>query len=405
MAATYRSSATSNLSGVCNKPTGTAQDDILVGFVIGTAAITAPSGWVTLNAGNFSSVFYWMGYKVAGGSEPASYTWTNAASFIGVEISAYSGGDITTPTNGTATFGNNGAAGPTYAIPSIITTVGNVVLVECSFIYYISGDGGGVDPPTGFTERSEHNPAAATYYLETADSLQASAGASGTKTVTANPTGATMFIFAGMVGLTPGVTAPVILAPTLTGTGSMNVPDLAVVIAGVPLLSGTGSWLNPTLLGAVTLMPPKLTGTGTLLAPSVGVPAVIAAPLLSGSGVLLLPSPAGDATIAPPLLSGSGGMQIPVITAEALLDAPTLSGVGVLLEPTLTAEAIINAAIMQGYGVLLPPKVAAALFWIPYRGKTITSPNSRVIIGRTQNGTLGVIGTTHPPQRGPKRNR
>lgn len=79
--ATVESASTN--SAVCNKPTNTAQDDIMFALVsqgsAGGYSNAVPSGWTSLgqnNSGNFNQLFY----KVAGGSEGASYTWGFAGS-------------------------------------------------------------------------------------------------------------------------------------------------------------------------------------------------------------------------------------------------------------------------------------------------------------------------------------
>lgn len=111
MAVAYRAHARADTGGsagtslTINKPTGTAEDDILVAFIYssdGTDAfgsVTVPSGWTavgSIEVGGGGNGGCWR--KVAGASEGSSYTWSNINSshLIGV-IGAYSGGDTTTP--------------------------------------------------------------------------------------------------------------------------------------------------------------------------------------------------------------------------------------------------------------------------------------------------------------------
>lgn len=107
----YRSATCGQASGTSsitlNKPTGTVSGDVLVAH-IGTSngpALTTPSGWTQIPnlAGIINAdqrlVSY---YKVAGGSEPASYTFTTGATDgIAGGIAAYTGVDTTAPIAGT----------------------------------------------------------------------------------------------------------------------------------------------------------------------------------------------------------------------------------------------------------------------------------------------------------------
>ena len=70
-AAHYDSSSSS--SGVCNKPTNTADNDIMFAFICvasGTAPNSVPSGWSLV--GNTGDYFL---YRKLASSEGASYTW------------------------------------------------------------------------------------------------------------------------------------------------------------------------------------------------------------------------------------------------------------------------------------------------------------------------------------------
>lgn len=77
-----------------NKPTGTQAGDILVAVVANAAFATsissAPSGWSSwvTNSGQF------IYYKVAGGSEPASYDWAWASGNTAGCIVTYRSGNV-----------------------------------------------------------------------------------------------------------------------------------------------------------------------------------------------------------------------------------------------------------------------------------------------------------------------
>ena len=87
----------SSASGLCNKPTGTAQNDLMLATVKhADAPNSVPSGWTEIGHGEDTSGSgsEWMTYwKLAGGSEPADYTWGfAAASRLGITIATFRDG-------------------------------------------------------------------------------------------------------------------------------------------------------------------------------------------------------------------------------------------------------------------------------------------------------------------------
>src|SRR5437773_2088251 len=75
---------------VCNKPTGTLQNDVIYAFMslpTGTApTVTAPSGSWTLRQGRLADGTFgaWYLYElICGASEPSTYTWTFSTSQTG----------------------------------------------------------------------------------------------------------------------------------------------------------------------------------------------------------------------------------------------------------------------------------------------------------------------------------
>jgi hypothetical protein len=102
MALAFRAASTT-INGTLTKPGGVVEGDImlLVGYDIGSGAMTAPSGWLALSTPRTSPTFslaglnYWQGfYKIAGASEPASYSVQSGTRWL---CSAYSGGNVLTP--------------------------------------------------------------------------------------------------------------------------------------------------------------------------------------------------------------------------------------------------------------------------------------------------------------------
>jgi hypothetical protein len=196
-APSFRASASaggaSSSSVAVNKPSGTAQDDVLVALVYvehATATITPPSGWTlvrdSLQTGpsgfDYRHVTYW---KRAGGSEPSSYQWScsvtayREAFIIAVQGCITSGSPVDVEA---ATVNANQNDAP--VAPSVTTTVADTLLV----CIHTTADGGNASWSPGSSGMTER---VASVSMAAYDVAQASAGATGTKTVScsggANP--------------------------------------------------------------------------------------------------------------------------------------------------------------------------------------------------------------------------
>lgn len=173
-----------------NKPTGTVQDNVMIAAIAvrpDTATITAPSGWTLVRKDtNASAIPDQLNTysKVAGASEPASYSWT-----IGVNTGAaggilsFSGVNTASPID---VSGGQQVIGTTTSIvaPSVNTTEVNTMLVTFHCVTSSGTAGSAWTPPTGMTEAVDISSESA----NTGESLginyvvQAAAGATGTKT-------------------------------------------------------------------------------------------------------------------------------------------------------------------------------------------------------------------------------
>lgn len=95
------------------KPTGTASGHCLIAVVGGSPS--TPSGWTLLGSvasGTSSLNTVAVYYKIAGGSEPSSYTFSlGSASLACAVVAAYSGVDTTTPVDTTSGHWNVTAVG------------------------------------------------------------------------------------------------------------------------------------------------------------------------------------------------------------------------------------------------------------------------------------------------------
>lgn len=183
--------ATANaISVTCTKPSGTVSGDVLVAFwgvraSKTQAQCTLPSGWsyAIFEGGQNPSLA--VAYKVAGGSEPADYTFTlNASTNQGVIIGRFSGVDTTTPSD-VAASSNTGTS--TTLTATGITTVTNGAMVLSSFVLNLTGDSYSISTPSGMTLIQESEVSIVNleaHYVE-----QATAGATGDKTSTLETSG------------------------------------------------------------------------------------------------------------------------------------------------------------------------------------------------------------------------
>ena len=186
-----------------NVPAGTVANDVMVASIAwrdSPIVIGPPAGWTfvreTVQSGGGGATNRLATYfKVAGVSEPASYSWTfsNGSSVGAVGgIASFSGVDISVPANivnaeGGAATGSSAS----HTAPSIDTTVAGTMLVG-SFEFGSSTSNW--TAPVGMTEvvdvASLPTPDDLGISLEMTYQAQAAAGATGARTATANTTGA-----------------------------------------------------------------------------------------------------------------------------------------------------------------------------------------------------------------------
>jgi hypothetical protein len=189
----YVSSSTTTYASRTNTtvtaPTGIQDGDlILLGILTGnnTEAVdpTPPAGFTLVASTDTSDTpgfnVEMRVYRKTAASESGNYTFTHAtASSQGFAL-VYRGVDASSPLDVTATANNGGAAAGTTTTATGVTTVtANTRLV---FIAQDWADtANNLTPPSGMTERFDVSP-----LIYAADALQASAGASGNKTMTNN---------------------------------------------------------------------------------------------------------------------------------------------------------------------------------------------------------------------------
>lgn len=167
-------------SSTINKPVATQQDDLMLAVMAlnDTTTITPPVGWTTLRSSTVtSSDKLGIFYKIAGSSEPSSYSFDFGSNEYRVgSIVTIRNVNSTTPINVNATS-TGSSASPTA--PSITTTVSNALIVAVSDITW----GVTYTPPSGYTERVDASISSAES-ISVATKLQSASGATGTAAFT-----------------------------------------------------------------------------------------------------------------------------------------------------------------------------------------------------------------------------
>jgi MSHA biogenesis protein MshQ len=186
------------------KPAGIAANDLLLAQVRDTqgtgVTIATPAGWTkinqTNNSSNFGQAIY---YKVATGSEPASYSWSaSPADKLGASILAFRGISTSTPIN---VFGGQATAGKQTSVtaPSVTTTVANTMLVA---LFGSDGGSPAITLPGSLTSAYNSSGSAALGVSGAAGyTVKAAAGATGTYSATLSQS---IEAVGHLVALTPG---------------------------------------------------------------------------------------------------------------------------------------------------------------------------------------------------------
>ena len=167
------------------KPAGVVANDVMIaaiGFRPASASLTVPDGWTlvrrTDNAVSGASNSLAVYRKVAGSSEPDSYVWNLSGDTYTVGgIQAFSGVDTSNPID--VEDGHTTPYGLSHATPSVTTTVANAMIVTAHTFETATT----WTPPSGMTEGFDTKFGGQS--IEGNYVLQATAGATGTKTATA----------------------------------------------------------------------------------------------------------------------------------------------------------------------------------------------------------------------------
>lgn len=263
MPVTFRSASQFNgeTTTVCvvNRPTGTVSGDLLIAIHgsdrDGTAAaMTAPAGWTLAGQSSQTNAgFVKVWWKIAGGSEPSTYTFPDStASDAALIVLCFQGGtfDAASPFAVAVTFGGSNTSSTSHVAPSV-AGVDDGELVTA----YFGGTGTNgtrtYSPPSGMTERGDVGGGWVVLAAYTLD--LAADGATGTKTATCSASVAS--VTASLV-IAPLVLAQDILpssTPTAEAVGEPTVTPGAAAVAP-PSLAGSDSVPSPVLsTGPVTV--------------------------------------------------------------------------------------------------------------------------------------------------------
>lgn len=180
-----------------SRPGSVAQGDVMLAWVsqrtddlpLGSNTKTVPSGWTQVLTRDDGSTFGTTLYrKVAGSSEPASYTWEfDKAGRAAGTIVAFRGVDTSNPVIASASQLNS--ANTSHTAPAVTTTVADSMLVA---LYAVPAGDTAITTPTGSPAWSSAPAAMSTGAnggISTAAAfvLQATAGSSGSKVSSGNP--------------------------------------------------------------------------------------------------------------------------------------------------------------------------------------------------------------------------
>ncbi|MGY0236738.1 PQQ-dependent sugar dehydrogenase [Longispora urticae] len=263
-AAASSGSATGRNSITIAKPTGTAPGDVMVASIVvndQVPTLATPAGWTLVREDSIAARLRQAVYtRVAGGTEPATYTWTLTSDFrrLAGGISSYTGVDQNQPVDVSAATVDT-TADTAIEAPSVTTTVPGTRLLHLAAV----NAEGGLTPPAGLTERYE---ASAPNPTETRDALagasdaaQPNAGATGVRTATASaagvhigalvalrpagsvpPTGGISFVASASSGSAAGRQSVTVARPAGTANGDVMVASVVVNADDAPLTAPPG---------------------------------------------------------------------------------------------------------------------------------------------------------------------
>jgi hypothetical protein len=322
VSATSAANAGGSSSETINKPGGVASGDVLVATITaaGTGAITPPSGWTVIKD-TTTTLRQTSYYRVAGSSEPSNWTWSLGSSRLASGgIAAYSGVNTNVPVDASAT--NSGTSG-NAGVPSVTTHfAGDLVVAAVGYTGTWAFNS--VTPGASTTER--YDVANAGTESEGADFIQATAGATPTKTATPATSGAWI---AEAIALDPSTTAMLALSTAASPSFSASLPagdqtpTYTLPLTVLDTRTGSAAGWNLTITSTEFS-----TGSGHTLATTASHAQSVASVCLGGASCL---SPTNAVTYP---LSVPAGSTAP--SAVKLANAAAGTGTGIFtITPTI----------------------------------------------------------------------
>ncbi|MGH9009904.1 MAG: metallophosphoesterase [Acidimicrobiia bacterium] len=219
------------------RPSGTAAGHVMVASIVNNDddPVTAPAEWTVVRRDSIEDRLHQAVYvKVAGSSEPKSYTWkVSDYRRIAGGITTYAGVDPTHPIDAHAGSANPTRA-TTVAAPSVTPSVSDALLVN---LVAINAEGS-LKPPPGMTTRwkaaSRHSKKQTDVLAASADGTWATAAATGSRTATASKPGGGIGV---LLALRPAAPVPPSPPPPLPPPPPPPPPP---PVEGDPVLVGAG---------------------------------------------------------------------------------------------------------------------------------------------------------------------
>jgi len=345
---TVAESATNVTSIAVDKPAGTASGDLLIGVIVtdGTAGtFTPPASWTLIDSGtadpggNANQVTLGAWHKIAGGSEPSSYTWSwTYPQTVYAFIIRITGHDVSDPIDvwGVATGSSTGAS-ITVTSPDVTTTVDDTLVLRIFGADRAMNFGSYPAGHTGITFGSSSGDNTTMYQCTggAAYIAQAAIGATGTADFSAIPNvSATEEWRALTVAIAPAAAAP----PDISN--APGIYDFQTVQAGVNENTGTGYFNvtnNSTVNITVTIVCNGWTDTTDGTNPWIyGAPAANTAQLKASDGDGAYDVAVDDTTPATLHATSTPGDDF---SWELQLDAPTSFTHGHSQQTTVTLTA------------------------------------------------------------------
>jgi hypothetical protein len=322
MAAPVVASYAEAVSLTCAKPAGTASGDVLYACIVvydsATVTMTPPSGWTSVvgptrrTSGSMAASQIFR--KVAGSSEPSSYTFANSTGdYTDLMILRVTGADAAAPEDG-APSGNSGSSSTRTGL-GVTTTGADRLLLMFSIGYEAAPSSG----PAGMTELFRNDSVNAVY----AQAVSA-AGATGDRSHAQDF--AATFV-ANMVAVAPAAadsgTSVALTGQALSSTAGTLAKTFDIALPGQSLAAAQGP-LAPSASVALGGLPASV-GHGALTA-AAGASAAVA---LTGQGVSGACGGLGVTVSASVTLAGQGlGLEAGTLGASATGQAIFVSLIG-----------------------------------------------------------------------------